>query len=313
MREAVISCDADSLASIYKGYGLAPGRRYTYAEFRIGLENFSTFLQRFGIKATVFVVGSDLCHERNHAHLKDFARQGHEIANHSMTHPQGFGRLPKQEQEREIAGMEDICEEVIGKRPIGFRSPGWNVGTDVANILAKRGYLYDSSVFPSFVNPVLKLAHWASTAALSGSDRTTLGPWRNMIAPTRPYLVGTAPASRTPFVEFPVTVTPLLRLPFFATMHLATGLTPFLIGYAALRAMNRPIHYLFHLSDFVDYSAVEFEGQLPRGNGVYIPQALRTSLPKKLALFERIVATMRANYEFRTLESWAGRLANVRG
>src|SRR6266550_5190749 len=114
MREACVSCDADTLASIYKGHGLAPGGRYTYAEFRIGLENFAAFLERFDIKATVFVVGNDLLHEANRSHLRDFAARGHEIANHSMTHPQGFGHLGEADQEREIAGMEHQCERAIG-------------------------------------------------------------------------------------------------------------------------------------------------------------------------------------------------------
>jgi peptidoglycan-N-acetylglucosamine deacetylase len=309
MREAFISCDADTLASIYKGRGLAPGGSYRYAEFRIGLENFAAFLERFGIPATVFVVGRDLCHGPNRAHLVDFARRGHEIANHSMNHPQGFCHLSPKEQEREIASMEDLCVEVVGKRPVGFRSPGWNAGRAIAPLLSGRGYLYDSSVFPSLLNPLLKLAHRLSTTALPAPARTTLGPWRNMLAPARPHrLEGPAAASATGLLELPVTVTPVLRLPFFATVHLATGMVPFTTGYAALKAMRRPIHYQFHLSDFVDYTTPEFEDQLPRGGGVYVPQALRTPLREKLALFERIMTRIAADYQFATLETWALRL-----
>ena len=310
MREAFISCDADTLASIYKGRGLAPGGSYRYAEFRLGLENFAAFLERFGVPATVFVVGRDLCHGPNRAHLIDFARRGHEIANHSMNHPQGFCHLTPEEQEQEIAGMEELCIEVIGRRPVGFRSPGWNAGREVAPLLRRRGYLYDSSVFPSFLNPLMKLAHRLSTSALPAPARTTLGPWRNMVAPTRPHRLAEPASAASPGVlELPVTVTPVVRLPFFATVHLATGMAPFAAGYAALKALRRPIHYQFHLSDFVDYTTAEFEDQLPRGGGVYVPQALRTPLPAKLALFDRIVTTIAADCQFATLETWARRLS----
>lgn len=90
--QAAVSSDIDTLASIYKGYGCRRGS-YTYTEMTIGLENFSRFLQTYSIKATFFVVGSDLYHERNTIALQAIAKEGHEIANHTMNHIQGFRTL----------------------------------------------------------------------------------------------------------------------------------------------------------------------------------------------------------------------------
>jgi hypothetical protein len=40
-----------------------------------------------------------------------------------------------------------------------------------------------------------------------------------------------------------------------------------------------------------------------------VPQALRTPLKKKWALFEQVVSIIAEDYEFSTLEQWAMRLA----
>jgi hypothetical protein len=312
MLEGAISCDVDTLASIYKGYGLRRPGGYTYAEFRIGLENFCRFLDHFGIKATLFMVGEDFNQPQNIPYIKTVLAEGHEIANHTLTHAQGFRLLSPEKKEAEIAGMEEICEKVTGKRPVGFRSPGWNISDDALPILKRRGYLYDSSIFPSSINPLLKLLHWFSMRGRSVGDRMTLGHLRYMLEPTRPYRTTQNSLGRgedNGLLEFPVTVVPMVRLPFFATFLLATGLELFKVCYRTLKAIERPIQYQFHLSDFVDYSHPELEDQTPRGNGVYVPQALRTPLKKKWDLFERALEIMAKDYQFDTLEQSARRLA----
>jgi len=312
MLDGAISCDVDTLASIYKGYGCRRPGGYTYAEFRMGLENLCRFLEPFGIKATLFMVGEDFHQPQNIPYIKAVIAEGHEIANHTLTHVQGFRLLSPEAKESEIAGMEEICLQVTGKRPVGFRSPGWNISDDALPILKRRGYLYDSSVFPSSLNPLLKFLHWRSMSGQSGGDRTTLGPLRYMLAPAQPYCTTADSLGRRGndgLVEFPVTVVPIVRLPFFATFLLATGFELFKVCYRMLKAVGWPIQYQFHLSDFVDYSHPELEDQVPRGNGVYVPQALRMRLKKKWELFERALAMMTEHYEFVTLEQWARKLA----
>lgn len=308
MLEGAISFDIDTLASIYKGYGLRRSGGYTYAEFRMGLENLSRFLEPYGIKATLFMVGEDFHQPQNVPYIKAVIAEGHEIANHTLTHPQGFRLLSPEAKEAEIAGMEGICQQITGERPVGFRSPGWNVSDDALPILKQRGYLYDSSVFPSSLNPLLKFLHWCSMRGRSGGDRATLGPLRYMLAPTRPYRTtdnSLGQRGEDGFVEFPLTVVPIVRLPFFATFLLATGLELFKVCYRVLKALEWPIQYQFHLSDFVDYNHPELEDQVPNGNGVYVPQALRTPLRKKWDLFERALGMVAENYQFATLEQWA--------
>jgi hypothetical protein len=313
--EGAISCDVDTLASIYKGYGLQRPGGYTFAEFRMGMENFCRFLEPFGVRATLFMVGHDFQHAHNIPYIKDALAAGFEIANHSLSHAQGFRLLDSRAKEAEIVGMQALCEEVTGKRPVGFRSPGWNVSDDALPILKKQGYLYDSSVFPSLLNPLLKIYHWKTMHGKPRSERTTLGHVRYILAPTRPYFTSDRNLGRKGkggILEFPITVVPKVRLPFSATYLLLFGIEVFKICYRELRTSRSPIQFQFHLSDFVDYGHPDLKDQVPRGGGVYIPQALNFSLKKKVDLFRRALGEMAEHYQFVTLEQWALKLLKER-
>jgi hypothetical protein len=234
--------------------------------------------------------------------------EGHEVANHTHTHPQGFRLLTPDGQERELSQMEEACLAVVGRRPVGFRSPGWNMGDTALPILKRRGYLYDSSVHPMFATPVFKALHWLSMSDGTPAERTTLGQWSYMFAPLRPYRTDAQRLGRRGtggVVELPLSVVPGVRAPFWATFLLATGPVVFRTCYRAIRAAGLPLHYMFHLSDFVDYSHSDLADQVPASRGVYVPQALRMPLHRKLALFRSAMDLIAADYRFVTLEQWA--------
>ena len=309
---AAISSDIDSLQSIYHGIGCRRQDGYTFAEVRMGLGRFARFLEPYGIKATLFMVGQDFEQPQNHSIIRAMTQQGHEIANHTMTHAQGFRFLSLQEKERELADMEAACHRVTGIRPVGFRSPGWNVSDDVIPMLLRRGYLYDSSVHPTSLMPLMKLMHWKSMSALRGGGRTTMGHWKYLLAPSVPYQTSShslGSHGNSGLIEFPVTVTPFARLPFFATFLLATGYSLFKWSYKLLRAMNRPLQFMFHLSDFVDYSHPDLADQVPAStDSVYVPQALRAPLEKKITLFRRALDLIAEDYSFEPLREWSVRM-----
>jgi hypothetical protein len=306
---AVVSSDIDTLHSIYRGKGCRRPGGYTYAELRMGLETFDRFLEPYGIQATLFMVGHDFLQQQNHDAIRSAAQAGHEIANHTMTHAQGFRLLRPAQKEAELKGMEDVCLAVTGTRPVGFRSPGWNVGDDAIPILLRRGYLYDSSVHPTVLMPLFKFLHWRSTSSFCNETRTTMGQFNYMFASAVPY--ETSPQSlgrrgNSGLIEFPITVAPLVRLPFWATFLLATGITVFRATYRALRALGRPIQFMFHLSDFVDYNHPELADQTPEpGNGVYVPASLHTPLACKVELFRQALDVIAEDYSFRTLRECA--------
>ncbi|MBI5952681.1 MAG: polysaccharide deacetylase family protein [Chloroflexi bacterium] len=306
---AAITSDIDSLESIYKGQGCRREGGYTRVEMRMGLENFHKFLEPYQVLATLFMVGNDMKYPVNQPSMKAMADAGHEIANHSMTHAQGFRLLSEQEKEAELAGMEEICLQVTGVRPVGFRSPGWNVGDDALPILKRRGYIYDSSVHPTSLMPILKIMHWYTMRDRSAADRTTMGSLRYMFAPVAPYRTSTrslAQKGQNGIVEFPITVTPVLRLPFFATFLVSTGMELFRASLCSLKAFGYPLQFQFHLSDFVDYNHPDLADQVPLGgHGQYVPRALRIPLANKLRLFREVMDMLMKDYTFITLKEWS--------
>lgn len=308
-QRAAISSDIDSLQSIYRGRGCRRPGGYTFAEVRIGLENFCRFLEPFRINATLFMVGEDFRVPENQPAIRSTVEAGHEIGNHTLTHAQGFRWLTAAEKEAEIGGMEEACREVTGQRPVGFRAPGWNASDDTVRILQRRGYVYDSSIHPTILTPLLKFLHWWKTPDGAKGSRTTLGDVRYMFAPLRPYrTAGDALGRRgcDGIIELPLTVVPFVRVPFWATFLLATGFETFKRSYQVLRARGFSIQYQFHVSDFVDYTTPELTDQVPLAtDGVHVPRALRMPLDERLGLFRRVIETISADYEFRTLAEWA--------
>jgi hypothetical protein len=300
--------DVDTLESIYKGQGSRRSSGYTHAEMRIGLENFSRFLEPYHAKATLFMVGNDFKYTENIDPIKTMADDAHEIANHTLTHAQGFRLLSTEKKEAEIAGMENLCEQQIGRLPVGFRSPGWNMGDDALQILKRRGYLYDSSVFPTSLTPLLKMMHWITMRSRDQIERTTLGHIKYMFAPTNPYkteINNFSKKGENGIIEFPVTVTPIFRLPFFATFLVSTGMMVFRCSFESLKLIKRPLQFQFHLSDFVDYNHPDLADQVPvDGQGLYVPNALRMPLSAKMPLFQQVMDLISKDYNFNTLAEW---------
>lgn len=306
-----ISIDIDTLNTHFKGFGLKRAE-YDFADFAEGMENFLDFLDLFDIKATFFIVGRDLLFEQNIPVLREAVKRGHEIANHTMNHVQGFRLLSAQEKEDEVERAERLIERYTGKRPIGFRNPGWNINNDMVRILEQKGYLYDSSIFPSFLNPLLKMMHYCAMSDRPFPDRTTLGRMEYMFAPLKPYHPSPLSFSRkgsSPLIEFPLPMVPGIRIPFFATFLLKTGLPLFKLSYKILKAFGRPIVYEFHLFDFVDFEQSRFADQIPSNAqaGSYIPQSIHTPLAIKRDLFRMAVEVMARDYRFDTIEHLAGK------
>ncbi|MDD2696641.1 MAG: polysaccharide deacetylase family protein [Candidatus Pacebacteria bacterium] len=304
MLKGAISIDIDTLNTHFKGQGLKK-ENYDFSDFRQGIDNFLKLLAEFKIKATFFIVGRDLLFPQNVEIVQKIIKDGHEVANHSMNHIQGFRLLGEKEKGEEIREGEMIILEKTKKKPVGFRAPGWNIDDKVFELLKLRNYLYDSSVFPSYFNPALKFLHFTSMANRSGADRTTLGEMKYSFSPAAPYLFPGENGKK--LVEFPISVTPVIRLPFFATFSLKTGLKLFNVSYNLMKFWRRPIIFEFHLFDFIDFEKPEFKDQIPSKSerGVYVPQSIHTPFNKKWDLFHKIISIMAKDYKFETMENLA--------
>lgn len=84
-------------------------------------------------KATFFMIGTQM--EKSPETAKAVHEQGHEIGNHTYTHPH-LPDLPPEECRRELQLTEDLIEQVTGAKPKVFRPPYLATSEEVAAITA---------------------------------------------------------------------------------------------------------------------------------------------------------------------------------
>jgi hypothetical protein len=301
MKVCSVTVDVDSLSSNFKGFGLTKSK-YSYHEFERGIETVLEFFAVYDVRATFFFVARDLEVAKNARMIPEVTSRGHEIASHSYSHPQGFRFLSVEQKESELIASKRILQEISGQEVIGFRAPGWNISDETLPILKKSGYWYDSSIFPTFIAAILKILHYWTMRKRHRLARTTMGHLYYGLSPSRPYHTSEERMGipgNSDFIEFPVQVAGLTRMPFFATFHLSK---PEFIGtgYAAVKK-NEIINYQMHLSDFVDYGVKAFDGELPRESGSYIPLSLKMKLSKKMRIWRRVFDLISREYRFEPL------------
>ena len=107
-------------------------------------------LDKYKIKASFACIGK-LIEEYPEEH-EAILKKGHEILNHTYTHPEKFGRLSLAEKEREIVKCHKACKDTLGYDMVGFRAP--HFGTlnvkDIYGILQKLGYKYSSNIIGAY-------------------------------------------------------------------------------------------------------------------------------------------------------------------
>jgi peptidoglycan-N-acetylglucosamine deacetylase len=305
MKTCNVTVDVDTLRSNFNGFGLRD-KGYSGREFGAGLGNILDFFSSFKIKATFFFVARDAEDALDAGLVRKVAASGHEIASHTYSHPQGFRFLPESQKYDELLKSKEILERVSGRRVTGFRAPGWNISDDALPILKRLGYGYDSSVFPTYISPLLKVMHYYSMHGREAAARTTLGQNYLAIAPSAAYHTSDdrlGCRGNSAFIEFPVQVAGILRLPFFSTIHLSY---PWMFehGYRSVREMDM-INYQMHISDFVDYTTPEFDAEVPRSGGSYRPLSLKVPLEEKIALWSRFFTAISRDFEYGTLQASA--------
>jgi peptidoglycan-N-acetylglucosamine deacetylase len=95
------------------------------------------------VKATFFVPGYTA--ELYPDLIKRIHDEGHEIGAHGYLH-EPVSTLDPIEEEAALVRTCTILEQITGTKPIGYRAPLWEVNPCSADILARHGLLYDSSL-----------------------------------------------------------------------------------------------------------------------------------------------------------------------
>jgi peptidoglycan/xylan/chitin deacetylase (PgdA/CDA1 family) len=252
---AALSIDIDETHHYRAIHGLPPSEEAAHAAYDVAIERAVDFARRLGASLTLFAVGRDLDRPENADRLRDLARKGHAIESHSMSHRYDLVEASESAMRREIVDSLDIIENVTGRRPVGFRAPGYTVSTALFDAIEGAGLAFDSSVFPCPAYFAAKAAVMGAMALVGRSSASVVGSPRVLVAPTEPYRPGRSVASRgrRSFVEIPIRVTRGPRLPVIGTSIALGGE----LGARALVAACRGVPFFnveLHAMDFLDAS-----------------------------------------------------------
>lgn len=271
-----LQVDVDDLWVYYESIGQATPRDAPAAAYTEGIPRLLDLFDRFGIRGTFFVCGRDLDGGPASVQARrvaEMVRRGHEVANHSAAHRNGYARLSPDALRADVGAAGERIAAAAGQAPVGFKAPGFSFNPYLPQVLAEQGYLYDSSVLPTPYAPGLRLLQ----RLLSGGhvDPTHYGRPAYGLAPLRPYKLpvegpqvassgvqrsdpaaqpaaGNCQPSALPSIwEAPVTTMPLLRVPMHSTFVLSAGRWLFDLGLALARLRRTPINYLLHAADVV--------------------------------------------------------------
>ena len=77
--------------------------------------------------------------------VREIAAQGHEVAHHGYMHEPPSTLTRDQEDDVLRRGIE-ILGDLTGERPLGYRSPSWELSEHSLDLLAGHGFVYDSSL-----------------------------------------------------------------------------------------------------------------------------------------------------------------------
>lgn len=280
------------------------------------IPRFLELFQEYGMKATFFAIGKDAEIPTKRKLLQRIIKEGHEVANHTYSHPFGFRSLGEEQRKEEIKRGAEAIFKATGKKPVGFKAPGYDVDGPTLGMLAQEGYLYDSSMIGTFAYPLIM----AATSLISGGVRRTHGPkWSWAFAPNTLYQPSFEKEWRTErmdveermnteekmkaeregaerkggeqenslnpsLLELPSSVMPVLRIPFHATFALKLGYPYFLAAYHLVKMRKIPLTYEFHATDLCD--------------DINDPRLfhLKTPVEKRLAVVRKILQKISADY-----------------
>jgi hypothetical protein len=182
------------------------------------------FLRERKLGISVFVVGQDAALAKNRDALAAIVAAGHEIGNHSFLHEPWLHLYSEEQLERELERAEIAIEQATGRRPIGFRGPGFSVSPATLRVLIRRGYRYDASTLPTFLGPLAR-AYYLMTTNLSEEERrqrqALFGSFRDGLLPLKPYRWRLAEGE---ILEMPVTTMPLSKTPIHVSYLLYLSL-----------------------------------------------------------------------------------------
>ncbi len=142
----VFSFDIDAESAI-----LASGRRFadhamtmTHQAYGplVGVPRILQLLKDYNLRATFFCPGFTA--DRYPQVVEKILEAGHELAHHSYSHRLQTSFSMDQQEADFLRALESL--QRLGAKPRGFRAPMWEATWQTPSILARHGFLYDSTL-----------------------------------------------------------------------------------------------------------------------------------------------------------------------
>jgi peptidoglycan/xylan/chitin deacetylase (PgdA/CDA1 family) len=308
-RLCAVTVDLDTLDCYYRIHGLPAPRIARDPILLDGVARFVDLLAPRAVPATFFVIGETARTDLARETFPALVAAGHELANHSDTHPYDLFRRPREAIADELKRAHDAISAAAGTAPVGFRAPGWGLSPRLLAAVVGLGYRYDASVLPSPSYYAAKAAIMGAMAATGHPSRSALADPRLALAPNVPYRPDlSAPWRRgdAPLVELPVSVLPGTRVPLVG-MTLVGAPAPlrrlilWMIARADVLVLN------LHGIDLVDARSDGVDGALAdREPDLKVPLG-----HKRVALARTLDAVARAGFTFVTLAAMADAVARA--
>ncbi len=260
---ASVSLDLDNLWSYLKTHGDRGWEAYP-SYFDTVVPHVLQLLREWEWHITFFVVGVDATLDRNRHALQEIVAAKHDIGNHSYHHEPWLHLHTAQRIEDELARSEEALDRAVGRRPIGFRGPGYSCSNTLLTVLVARGYRFDASTLPTWIGPLARRYYFLTTR-LTKEERTSrarlFGTFRDALLPLAPYW-WELPGGR--LLEIPVTTMPLVRAPFhlsyllyMSTFSWHAASAYFKLALTLCRSAKIEPSLLLHPLDFLGGDEVE--------------------------------------------------------
>ena len=221
---ASLSLDLDNKWSYMKTHGDADWESFP-SYLNVVVLRALRFLKERDLEITFFIVGQDAALENNRDAIASIAAAGHEIGNHSFRHEPWLHLYTKAELVEEFEKTETALLDVTGKRPVGFRGPGYSLSPTVLEVLGEREYQYDCSTLPTYIAPLARAYYFFKSPEMSDEEREKrkklfgkLSDGFQSLKPRRLAISGRS------LVEIPVTTFPVIKTPihFSYLLYLST-------------------------------------------------------------------------------------------
>ncbi|HVT83830.1 MAG TPA: polysaccharide deacetylase family protein [Chitinophagaceae bacterium] len=306
---ASISLDLDDKWSYMKVHGDEGWEQFpSYLDIVLPLT--LDILDKLDIKITFFIVGQDAAIEKNHPLLRSIVERGHEIANHSFHHESWLKTYSKEKIEEEIRIAEEAIGKATGKKTNMFRGPGFSWSNDLLEVLQKRGYLFDASILPTYLSPLMRRYYfWKSklTKEQKKSRKELFGSFNEGFYPLKPFKWKLN--SGKTLLEIPVTTMPVFKMPFHQSYliyisNISYGLMKCYLRFSIFmcKLTKTSPSYLLHPLDLI--------GSREAPELKFFP-GMNIQSEKKIKIFETALTILKKNFELVPMGKFAEQLSGT--